>query len=333
MVGCPIHPARTNMIEAIHKEKHVRGELAEIDSAIEQIEHAPENKAIDPKDFIGVSFFTKDEVERDLKLVEEKERKIKSQKLSEQQIDIERTAHFVETVIPEAIKKLGWLGEKVKVIKPSRYDDLFRGIDNVVQILPEKEIENEKWIRCIGFSMDFTISRKEAQEKAFEEILAIAKGKVPSMKYFKTEIMTSKGEMEIKLKNFKLPKVIMSCPQEIMNESKEDLLNFETNPEDTEAKTIAENTPLRFYFIKEALAQLDFFADLANRFENKAAKEVYRDSRESFKEILEEQGIDEKVLAEKIGRFPGLIGKEFDLDANGGQFLEILKTMIQKPEK
>ncbi len=29
------------------------------------------------------------------------------------------TAQFVETVIPEAIKKLGWLGEKVKVIKPS----------------------------------------------------------------------------------------------------------------------------------------------------------------------------------------------------------------------
>ncbi len=37
-------------------------------SIIEKIEHSPENKPIDPKDFIGVSFFTKEEVERDLHL-------------------------------------------------------------------------------------------------------------------------------------------------------------------------------------------------------------------------------------------------------------------------
>ncbi len=67
-------------------------------------------------------------------------------------------------------------------------------------------------------------------------MLAIAKGKVPSMKYFKTDIQTSKGPMEIKLKNFKLPKVIMSCPKEIMDQSKEDLLNFEINSDDEEAK-------------------------------------------------------------------------------------------------
>ncbi len=61
--------------------------------------------------------------------------------------------------------------------------------------------------------------------------------------------------------------------------------------------------------------------------------ETYTESLKSFKEILREQGIDQKVLDAKVGRFPGLIGKNFDLDANNGQMFQILREMSKQPER
>jgi len=322
------------MIKGIYEKGAGSQESTETASVIEKIDQKPENQPIDPKDFVGVSFFDEEEVKRDIYLVEEKRNKILNEKSTNPiQNDAHISANFVEVAVPEAIKELGWLGKKVKVIKPSLYDDFFRGIDNVIQILPDEEVRDQKWIRCIGFSMDFTIDKEAAKNKAIEEMIAIKKGKVPAMKYFKTDIMTTEGQMEIKLKNFKIPKVIMLCPKEIMDESKNDLLHFEINPDDEYARKKAEDCVFKYYFMKESLAQLEFFATLAGMVGNKAAEDTYKNSLESFRHILKEQGIDEDFLEKKVGRYSGLIGKDFDLEADSGKFLTILEALSKQPEK
>lgn len=304
--------------------------LDEIRSIIEKRESLPENKRIDPNDFRNNEAFPINMIKGDLEEVEEKRKRILEQKsrLSKDQIDANTIANLVEVAVPEAIRNLGWLGDKVKVIRPSLYDDYFRGIDNIVQMLPEEKIEDEKDLKCMGFSIDFTISDEEAQKKAFEAMLAIARGKIPSIKYFSTDIMTKKGKRNVKIRDFQIPRIIMSCPHKILKESQDDLMNYEKNPNDDEAKDNAKDTTLRYYFIRESLSQLKFFADLAERMENNGAKKVYEDSLESFEKIIDEEGLDDKTLGEKVGKTSGLIGA-FDLDANDGQLIKILKEMTK----
>ena len=322
------------MEKAYKKELAGTSEIGKLADIIEQIESKPENLSINPRDFNGVSFFTQDEIERDLYLVEEKRNKIqKNQDKSEEMTNALITANFVEAMVPEAIRSLEWLGNKVRVIKPSLYDDYYRGIDNVLQILPEDVIENEKWIRCIGFSMDFTISKEDAEKKAFDLMIALTKGVVPSMKYFKTDVVTTHGPMEIKLKNFKLPRIIMFCPKEIMNESKEQLLNYQTNTDSTDARETAKDCDLKYHFIRESISQLEFFAKLSGIVGNDTAQKVYSDSLISFRQILLEQGITDEIVSNRAGKYPGLIGKSFDINANGGQLIKMLKALSTQTER
>jgi hypothetical protein len=333
------------MINTIEKDIENSEEinLEEVISIIDYIENLPENKRIDPNYFRNVkkiingkevNVFPIKMIKEDLDAVEEKRKMIltKKQNLTNEEINANIIANFVETSIPEAIKKLDWLGNKIKVIRPSLYDDYFRGIDNIIQILPDKIIEDKKDLKCIGFSIDFTISDMAAEEKVFEAALAIAKGKVPSIKYFNTDIMTKHGSENIKIKDFQIPRIIISCPNKILEESQEDLLNFEKKPEDLETRENAQDTTLRYYFIRECLTQLKFFAEVAKRVKNTVAYDVYMNSLESFKKILDELGIDEKLLNKKIGKISGLISA-FDLDANNGQFVQLLEIMKENKKE
>jgi hypothetical protein len=303
-------------------------DLEAIDIAVEEINKR--SPKIGLASFYDSGLFTKAHIDHDIKDVENKRREILEQKvnLSEYQKSRDKIAEFVEVSIPEAIRNLGWLGENVNVIRPSDWDDYFRGIDNVVQMLPDEIIEDENDLKCIGFSIDFTISEKSALDKVFEASLAIARGKVPSMQYFSADIKTKDGDKNIKLRDFKIPRIIMSCPDDVLNKSKNDLLNYEKNPDDENIKEKAKDCVLRYHFIKETLSQLEFFSDLSSKLGNTEAEKVYSESLEIFKELIEEQGIDEKLIKEKTGGVKGLIGA-FDLEANNGQWIEILKVMAK----
>ena len=300
--------------------------LEEIDNIVENIDKR--NPRIKLADFYDTELFTKEHIDHDIEDEESDTKEFTEQKkrLSPHQRERMKIAEFVEVSIPEAIKNLGWLGEKVKVIRPSKWDDYKRGIDNVIQMLPEEVVEDEKDLKCIGFSIDFTISEKSTIDKAFEVSLAIARGKVPSMQYFSTSIKTKDGEKDIKIRDFKIPRIIMSCPDEILNKSKNDLLNYEKNPDDEKSVEKAKDSALRYHFIRETLSQLEFFANLSDEVKNEAAGKIYRDSLEQFTKIIDEQGIDDEMIKEKTGRSKGLISA-FDLEANDGQWLKILKYM------
>ncbi len=305
-------------------------DLEMIETTVEEIKNRPENRRIDPKDFYESGLFSKKLIDHDIEDVEVKQKEILNQKagMSEYQKSRNKIAEFVEVSIPEAIRNLGWLGENVNVIRPSDWDDYFRGIDNVVQMFPDEIIEDENDLKCIGFSIDFTISEKSALDKVFEASLAIARGKVPSMQYFSADIKTKDGDKNIKLRDFKIPRIVMSCPDDVLNKSKNDLLNYEKNPDDENIKEKAKDCVLRYHFIKETLSQLVFFTELAEKLGNTAARDVYNSSLESFKMIVEEQGIDDDLIEEKTGKISGLVGN-FDLEANHGQWIEILKVMAK----
>lgn len=310
------------MIGETQKNESFRSSiLNEMSSVTENIEKKPGNQPISPTNFIGEKFYTKEEIERDLQLVARTKAGFEKSNIP---------AKFVEKALPDASRI--WFGKNVKIIVPSEFDDIFNGIDNVIQILPDKIVKNEKDIRCIGFSVDFTTSLVQGQNKMFEESLAIYNGKIPFMKYFMTDIATLDGVKEIKLKNFKLPRIIMSCPEEVMSQSQTDLFNFENNPDDISAKEEVNNSKLKFYYIREVLNQLTFFSELAKRLQKEEISSIYNKSLESFKHIMKEQGISEEIMQDKLGDTPSL-GAGFDLDADEGRFIKLLMAVDESRKK
>jgi hypothetical protein len=317
------------------------GDMQDLRRFIEEVESNPEYRRIDPADFIGVThsfkgrdevLFPEGEIKDDISRVDVKMSDIRRKMgdVDGHQKESDMAADFVETMIPQAIRELGWMGDSVRVINPSLYDDLYRGIDMAVQMMPDKVVEDERFVRCMGFSVDFTISHLEAKKKIFDEMVQIAQGKIPSMKYFMAKILTKAGPKEIKLKNFKMPKIIISCTGEVLEEAKEDFLAYEGDKDDLEVKEKASKNPLRYHFIREALAQMRFFIKLAGKVDNPRAREVYSANLVAFESAIKDQEIDEGELEQKLKNIPSLIGKEFDLDANGGQFILILKAFAKQ---
>ncbi len=329
------------------KEKFTPGnveggsDMHDLRKFIEEVTSTLEYQRIDPTNFIGLTqtfkgkqevLFSEAEVRDDVSKVDAKMAGIKRkrQDVEGHQREADMDADFVEIMIPQAIRELGWMGDNVRVINPTLYDDLFRGIDMAIQMTPNEVVEDERSVRCLGFSVDFTISHTEAKKKMFDEIVQITQGRIPSMKYFEAEIITKDGPKKIRLKNFKMPKVIVSCTGEALKEAEEDFLAYESDKGNAVVKEKASQNPLRFHFIKEALAQMRFLIKLAERVGNARAKEVYGASLAAFEEVIREQGIDEAKLEAMSKGIPGLVSKEFDLDANGGQFLAILKTFASQ---
>ncbi len=241
-----------------------------------------------------------------------------------------KVANYVEIAVPEAIRQLGWLGDNVKVIRTSEYDDLFNGVDSVVQMVPKSIVENVTDLKTIGFSIDFTISPEGAGIKAFNLAVSIAEGKIPLVKYFSTDIMTKEGiTKNVKIRDFKIPKIIMSCSNQVLRRSQADLLKFEENPGDAEAKENAQDTVLRYHFIRQTLKQLEFFIGVAKEFGNTGAESLYQGSLESFKGIIAGLGITNEVLNEKLSGIKGGT-EDFDLHANNGQYIEWVKAAMKK---
>lgn len=305
---------------------------------IDEIESDPDNYRIDPLDFVGLKayfggqetvLFSREEVEADLARVEEKKQSIlrEKEKLSEEQLEKRITAEFVETMIPVAIKEMGWIGDRVRVIHPTLFDDFFRGVDMAVQINPEKEIRSEREMRCLGFSVDFTISRDEAKKKFFGELLAIARGELPEMKYFSTKFETSLGTREIKLKSFKIPKIILTCNGAPLDDAKEDFMAYEDDPDNSTVKERVNNNPLRYFFIKETLRQLEIFVKIADKLGNERVGDFYYKSLTAFRDMISDLGFTQAFLDEKTKLLPSLVEKDFDPDSNGGQILALIKQL------
>lgn len=103
-----------------------------------------------PKEQEFVSVYGKEEVLEDLKEIKRIEESPWYQK------ERSENATLVESVIFYGIAKRGWLGDKARVYLTSKYDDLKRGTDMLVEVLhpdstPEKKIS-------LGLAIDVTAS-------------------------------------------------------------------------------------------------------------------------------------------------------------------------------
>lgn len=274
-------------------------EAVEVEQLIVKIESEPGNSRIDPRDFIDL-FDDPNEIENDIASSERllKLYKDNAELLGEREKVMTVDANFVETMVPEAIKRIGWLG-RVKVIRPSLYDDFVRHIDTIVQIQEKEIAETVEDLRCLGFSIDFTISPTEAKENVLKIAEEIKRGFCPSAKYFKTEFKTKRGVEVIKLKNFKMPRIVIACDKEMMEDTKDKFIEYIHSPDDNKKKQEVQNCNMKYLFIHEAMVQLEYFGKIASLAGNEVVASKHVEVLASLKRIIAEQGINNNNLISK----------------------------------
>lgn len=147
----------------------------------------------------------REEVDRDLKsLIDRKEFFKKREELLDpkERHRIEKAkkiATIVEAGIAYCVTKLGWYGDNVSIEKVAEFNDVKRGIDDILQI------KREKGDVFLGLGIDVTyrgLLSKEYKEKLYTLLQSIQDGHKTKIKYFKDH----NGKM---MKEFLVAKIIL----------------------------------------------------------------------------------------------------------------------------
>lgn len=248
-------------------------ELPELQALFEKDIIEIEKKIINPRAFRGVKYFTDEEIESDIAEAERLNElflnEIKTLSFEEQQVKV--NGRLIEKLFPDVIERYGWLGENIKMIYTSLYDDYKRKVDSVAQIVDNKNPNH------VGFEIDFTSSEKEREEKSAAAFEALRSGWIYKVKYFDSPLTG-------KLKNLKMPRVIFGVPfntaRDFADLYVEERMGGGSN---VLTKKIAKH-PLRETFIKYTTNQLQNYAELAQRSSPDYAA-LHRQTLASFKQV------------------------------------------------
>ncbi len=216
------------------------------------------------KDFI--TLYNYEEIENDIKNVIEKEERIKRTDTPEK-ARMKKLATILEAMLVEGIAKYDWLGTKIKILPPSKHDELFNSVDGIIE-LGRDEALNE--FLALGIDVSFRSVKRELFEEKIETLLDyIDKGKLTQIKYFKD----NNGEV---MENLYVPKVVVSVDMKTI----EELVQIWSNRKDPDFKEKFKKHTIAIDVIGQIAEQCKLFATYA-------AKIGFTDIAEKYDEAFE----------------------------------------------
>lgn len=185
-------------------------EFPHLTKALDMAERRVFANAIKEEDFIKETAqgpYSAKDVEEDLKYLKTREQRFvedswgKDFEGNRSRIEaLEKVAHAFEGVMLES-DLLGWLGEGVDIIIPSRYDDVVNGVDGIA------EFHNGGFFSHLALGLDVTSSERVSGK--FERITDdIKKGELTLIRYFESERMHFKGEKR------NIPRVVVGADRQ-----------------------------------------------------------------------------------------------------------------------
>ncbi len=179
----------------------------------------------------------------------------------------------IATIIERSVTygaNLGWYGNSVTIEPTSQFDDVKRGVDEVLEI--RKEVESS--FLALGIDVTYRgLLSEQYKQKLFGIIRGISKGHKTKIKYFKNH----KGE---KMKEFAVPKTILYF-------NINDVKDFATMIKHIDEPGIVEsfkNTPQKFAIMNQMIIQCEKLAAFAEESKNDIFKK-YNDIVSSIKEL------------------------------------------------
>lgn len=126
--------------------------------------------------------YGKDQVDNDLKYMADLKMVFKTTLSDNTELmKAKKFADILEAIFIERVNKGEWFGPDVKIIIPSRYDEIKNGVDSIAKFKETGEASS-----YLALAIDVTFSRK-ANNKIAKIQEDIKNKKLPEIKYFKTE--------------------------------------------------------------------------------------------------------------------------------------------------
>jgi len=243
--------------------------LSEAEEALYNI-IVPENQkeAINMDDFTDL--YGAEAIARDKAYLEKRERNFEEGDETEAS---KKAGRLFEAIVNRGVREINLMGPRAMPIVPSRYDDVARGIDSIIQFKGERGATSH-----IALGIDVSRSTMGLSKKFSNIIKSVKSGELSTAKYFKTK--NFRGEFG------PVVRVVIGADKPIA-ESITDLLLREIRMRETIAKNRARNDesesakalpkefaknrtalaehPLQWVVLFEMKEQLEAFRDYATR--------------------------------------------------------------------
>jgi hypothetical protein len=210
------------------------------------------------------------EVEQDLEKLAQIQKEFKEESLE----DTKKIATIVERALSYCVKNLNWYGSQIRIESTSRFDDVKRGIDGVLEIKSEDDRTSH-----MGLGVDVTYSGLQShayKTKVFKLLQSIQDGYGNSIKYFKD----SSGHLK---REFSVPKVILHFSIDDVTE----LVYLVKHSEDTEVCEQFKKSPKKIAVLNQILVQCELFELFAEKSRNPIAQN-YSEVRSHILELASE---------------------------------------------
>ncbi len=205
-------------------------------------------------------------------------------------INIEKNkkiATILERALSYCISFLNWYGENMKVVNTSEFDDIQRGVDEVLEIL-DKKGEGE----FMGLGIDVTyrgLYSEKYKEKLFNLLKSIKKGYKTEIKYFKN----SNGK---RMKEFSVPKIILYFDvKDVKN-----MAHLIKNIDDEKVLEEFRNSPMKNVVMNQIITQCEVLARFSKECGNNISEE-YNKFLNSIKELSEGNEDIKKIIESRHG--------------------------------
>lgn len=200
-----------------------------------------------------------------------------------------KVATIVERAVAYGVSNLNWYGENVSIEPVSEFDDVKRGVDDMLEIRKE---EAESSFMGLGIDVTYRgLLSEQYKEKFFKLLQSIRDGYKTKIKYFKNH----KGEM---MKEFSVPKIVLYFNVDDVK----NLVSMIKNSSDSKILEKFKNSSQKFAVMNQIIIQCELLSSFAEESKNDIFKkytEIVLSIKElswknpEIKEILDKRHEDE----------------------------------------
>lgn len=254
------------------KERFVRDEAHE--SALRLAHDALRVNAMRREDFVG--HYSKEVIESDTAYVLKRQRQFAEDEQKDPQSAImKEKALILQAMIHQ--NGANWLGdERVRFIRTDDYDDIYHGVDEVV------ELPRDPGYSHLALNIDVTFA--SSLDHKFDEIdQSIREERLGSVKYFANDGF--RGELRL------APRLIVGAHATKL----EQMQRLWLNP-----RAKLGQHPFRFFMLEELLQQTEAFAAYAKRLNKPKVSEVYLDAHKGLLQRQKKIGPPNEEIREEI---------------------------------
>ncbi len=217
-----------------------------------------------------------EETKEDIRLLEERKLDFKNKEPvdateKEAFLKAKKIATITERALAYGVSELGWYGEKISIEPASEFDDVKRGVDEVLEI---QKADEDSSFMALGIDVTYRgLYSENFKEKLFTLLESIQDGYKTKVKYFKDH----QGKM---MREFSVPKIILYFD---INDVKK-IVYMIKNMDDPKIKEEFRNNPKKFDIMNQIIHQCDMLAAFAEDAKNDIFRK-YIEIRSSITEL------------------------------------------------